>query len=87
MKRYYSLIALAIFPAGLVIHAGEISYNERFALGGDRKAALAELIPGIQRDGLRGGTYSPNDGQLSPLKTPVAFMRAARCCPTRRGSV
>lgn len=40
--------------------------------------ALAELIPGIQRDGLRGGTYSPNDGQLSPLKVPVAFQRAAQ---------
>lgn len=39
---------------------------------------LAELVPGIQRDGLRGGTYSPNDGQLSPLKVPVAFQRAAQ---------
>ncbi len=39
--------------------------------------ALAEIIPGIQCESLRGGTYSPNDGQLSPLKVPVAFMRAA----------
>jgi sarcosine oxidase subunit beta len=38
---------------------------------------MAELIPGIERKGLRGGTYSPNDGQLSPLKVPVAFQRAA----------
>ena len=35
--------------------------------------AMAELVPGIVREGLRGGTYSPNDGQLSPLKVPVAF--------------
>ncbi len=38
---------------------------------------MAELVPGIVRKGLRGGTYSPNDGQLSPLKVPVAFQRAA----------
>ncbi|MDD5308054.1 MAG: FAD-binding oxidoreductase [Deltaproteobacteria bacterium] len=39
---------------------------------------MAELVPGIERRGLRGGTYSPGDGQLSPLKCPVAFERAAR---------
>ncbi len=39
--------------------------------------AMAELVPGIVREGLRGGTYSPNDGQLSPLKVPAAFQRAA----------
>jgi sarcosine oxidase, subunit beta len=39
---------------------------------------MAELIPGIERRGLRGGTYSPGDGQLSPLKVPVAFQRAAQ---------
>jgi sarcosine oxidase subunit beta len=39
--------------------------------------ALAEVIPGIEREGLRGGTYSPGDGQLSPLKVPVAFQRGA----------
>ena len=40
--------------------------------------AMAELIPGIERRGLRGGTYSPGDGQLSPLKVSVAFQRAAQ---------
>jgi len=39
--------------------------------------AMAGLVPGINPVGLRGGTYSPNDGQLSPLKVPVAFQRAA----------
>jgi len=38
---------------------------------------MEELVPGIQTKNLRGGTYSPNDGQLSPLKVPVAFQRAA----------
>jgi len=40
--------------------------------------AMAEVIPGIERRDLRGGTLSPNDGQLSPLKVPVAFQRAAQ---------
>jgi sarcosine oxidase, subunit beta len=40
--------------------------------------AMAELIPGIERRGLRGGTYAPGDGQASPLKVPVAFQRAAQ---------
>ncbi|MBU0741451.1 FAD-binding oxidoreductase [bacterium] len=39
---------------------------------------IAELCPGITRDGLRGGTYSPNDGQVSPLLAPVAFQREAQ---------
>ncbi len=39
--------------------------------------AMGEIVPGIEPNGLRGGTYSPNDGQLSPLKVPVAFQRQA----------
>ena len=34
---------------------------------------IAELIPGVAREGLRGGTYSPDDGQVSSLLAPVAF--------------
>ena len=41
------------------------------------KDAMAALVPGIVMQGLRGGTYSPNDGQLSPLKVTVAMQRAA----------
>jgi sarcosine oxidase subunit beta len=40
-------------------------------------AAINELIPGIQMDGLRGGTYSPNDGQVSPLLLPPVLQRHA----------
>ena len=39
---------------------------------------IAELVPGIERDGLLGGTYSPGDGQVSPLLAPVGFEREAR---------
>lgn len=39
--------------------------------------SMKELIPGISDEGLLGGTYSPNDGQVSPLKLPVAIQREA----------
>ncbi len=39
--------------------------------------AMAELVPGIRTDGLRGGTYSPEDGQVSPLLAAEGFRRAA----------
>jgi len=39
--------------------------------------AMAELIPGIRREGLRGGTHSPEDGQVSPLLAAEGYRRAA----------
>ncbi len=44
---------------------------------------IKELVPGICEEGLQGGTYSPDDGQVSPLKAAVAFTRLAR----ERGAV
>ena len=38
---------------------------------------VAELAPGINAEGLRGGTYSPGDGYASPLKASAAFHRLA----------
>jgi sarcosine oxidase subunit beta len=43
---------------------------------------IAGVVPGIVRDGLRGGTYSPGDGQVSPLAAANAFQRVAE----RRGA-
>lgn len=39
--------------------------------------AIDALVPGIEREGLRGGTYSPGDGQVSPLLLPVVLIRHA----------
>jgi sarcosine oxidase subunit beta len=39
--------------------------------------AVKRLIPGIVEQDLRGGTYSPGDGQVSPLRAVTAFSRAA----------
>jgi sarcosine oxidase subunit beta len=38
---------------------------------------IAELVPGINRKDLRGGTFSPHDGQISPLLAAVAFQMEA----------
>lgn len=38
---------------------------------------VKRLVPGIVGQGLRGGSYSPGDGQVSPLRAVNAFSRAA----------
>ena len=38
---------------------------------------LVEILPGISEDGLRGGTYSPDDGSVSPLLASSAFYHQA----------
>ena len=38
---------------------------------------LQQVIPGINPQGLRGGTFSPDDGSISPLLTVNAFYRRA----------
>jgi sarcosine oxidase subunit beta len=39
---------------------------------------IRRLVPGIATEGLRGGTFSPGDGQVSPLLFAVACERAAK---------
>ncbi len=39
---------------------------------------IKELIPGINENGLRGGTFSPGDGQVSPLKAAAAFWKDSK---------
>ena len=48
---------------------------------------IAELIPGINEMDLRGGTYSPGDGQVSPLKAAAGFWKQSgeRGCEYRFG--
>lgn len=35
--------------------------------------SIRELVPGINPNGLRGGTYSPDDGQVSPLLVSASY--------------
>ena len=39
---------------------------------------IAELVPGINEENLRGGTYSPGDGQVSPLKAAAEFWKQSK---------
>ena len=39
---------------------------------------IKQVVPGINQEGLIGGTYSPDDGQISPLRAAMAMEKAAR---------
>jgi sarcosine oxidase subunit beta len=41
------------------------------------EAGIRQLLPGINPGGLRGGTFSPEDGNLSPILAAGAFFRQA----------
>lgn len=41
------------------------------------RAEMIALVPDINREGLRGGTYSPEDGSASPMMSAAAFYRRA----------
>jgi sarcosine oxidase subunit beta len=43
-------------------------------IGPDR---VQELVPGLNPNGLRGGTFSPEDGSASPLKVALAYYALA----------
>lgn len=53
--------------------------QKRFGLDIDWVTAeeIRKLLPGINPDGLRGGTYSPRDGNVSPMLAARAFYRKA----------
>jgi sarcosine oxidase subunit beta len=38
---------------------------------------MIDLVPALNREGLRGGTYSPEDGSASPMMSARAFYRRA----------
>jgi sarcosine oxidase subunit beta len=38
---------------------------------------IRRVVPGINPEGLRGGTYSPDDGQVSPLRAAESFTNEA----------
>jgi sarcosine oxidase subunit beta len=57
-----------------------IPYQKKYGLKIDwvGPQEIMEIIPGINPDGLIGGTYSPGDGQASPLLAPIAFQQEAK---------
>ncbi len=57
-----------------------LKFQKKFDLNIDWIAPddIEKLTPGINRENLRGGTYSPEDGSASPLKLADAFYMLAR---------
>ncbi len=58
---------------------GLLPVQKRFHLNIDwlGPSELRGVVPGINEDGLRGGTYSPDDGQVSPLLAAQSFTSEA----------
>jgi len=58
---------------------GLLPTQKRFRLRIDWHDAreIQRIVPGINPEGLRGGTYSPEDGQVSPLLAAESFTREA----------
>ncbi len=56
-----------------------LEFQKHFELNIDwiPPAQISELVPGINRENLQGGTYSPEDGSASPLKLIDAFYMLA----------
>jgi sarcosine oxidase subunit beta len=59
---------------------GLLPVQQRFHLNIDWLEApeVERIVPGINPNGLRGGTYSPDDGQVSPLLAAESFTNEAR---------
>lgn len=57
-----------------------LEFQKHFELNIDwiHPAGIEELVPGINTEKLRGGTYSPEDGSASPLKLVDAFYMLAQ---------
>jgi sarcosine oxidase subunit beta len=64
---------------------GLLPVQKRYHLNIDWLSAeeIKQVIPGINPNGLRGGTFSPDDGQVSPLLAAESFTEEA----TRLGAV
>jgi sarcosine oxidase subunit beta len=54
--------------------------QKRYGLDIDwyEKKEIKKIIPGINENGLLGGTYSPGDGQVSPLLSSESFTNEAK---------
>ncbi len=60
-----------------------VQHQHRLAIDWRDAEEVRRLVPGINPDGLRGGTFSPEDGQVNPLRASESFTREA----IRRGAV
>jgi sarcosine oxidase subunit beta len=54
-----------------------IQHKHGLAIGWIHPDRILQLVPGICEQDLRGGTYSPEDGNISPLQVSSAFYFAA----------
>jgi sarcosine oxidase subunit beta len=80
---------VAYTPREADILKGLLEIQKSYGLNIDWHDAqdIQQIVPGIQAEGLRGGTFSPEDGQASPLLALEAMYRESRArgCTYRFG--
>jgi sarcosine oxidase subunit beta len=69
----YSFVAYTDEHERLLKDNIQIQKSYGLAIDWHSSEKIKELVPGISEDGLRGGTYSPHDGHLSPLRAISAL--------------
>ncbi len=74
----YSFVAYREREAKILQDLLTIQHNYGLNIHWLDKAALLEVIPALNPDGLIGGTHSPDDGNASPLLAIHAFYRHAK---------
>jgi sarcosine oxidase, subunit beta len=55
-----------------------IQHRHRLNIDWVDAEGIGRRVPGIAQDGLRGGTFSPEDGQVNPLRAAESFTNEAR---------
>jgi sarcosine oxidase subunit beta len=76
----YAFVAYREREEGIL--KGLLEVQKRYGLDIDwyGREALLEIIPALNPEGLRGGTFSPGDGSASPMLSALAFERQAKRC-------
>lgn len=74
----YSFVAYSEREAGILKGLIETQQASGLSIDWKDRNALLELIPALNRDGLLGGTFSPEDGLCSPLLLGHAMYEQAR---------
>jgi sarcosine oxidase, subunit beta len=55
-----------------------VQHRHRLNIDWQDAQEIRRLVPGIEPNGLLGGTFSPEDGQVSPLRASESFTNEAR---------
>lgn len=78
VKGGYTFLAFTEDDEKLLKDTAELQKKYGLNINFVEPEKIKELIPGINDEGLRGGIYSPDDGNASPLLSLHAFFRQSK---------